>query len=385
MKANIGVMELHCNAEDIYSVASLAKHCNANITIFTTKLQYERVLPFFNNSKDDYNWILQQEGETFRSFLKRIVKYCNNKIDLLFINTFLTLPHHQIYYYFFRLKCKTVHVVGRIERFFDKGHPIKYSSIKQFTLSVLANVSQYIANKTFSQFDGIWVDNKDAYNYAVSAGYKKKIAYFSVHHSKVKVQSHEYNGKMKFITIGTLDHYRRDYNGLLNVFEKLFDSGNTNITLTLLGAPVDRKGFETIDRCRKLKEKGLDIIFYTEYVSEEVVNKKISSADIIINPNYVNMYGAGTFGAIIKAMQFAKPGIYPVNSLHYEELISSSLFYNKVEELQSIIENLLSNPENLNKLSRNALVNSEKFSFEKVANKFKEFVLKKHLPELSKD
>lgn len=379
MRANIGVMESYCNPEDIYNVASLAKHCNADVTIFTTKRLYERVLPFFKEDKDDHNWILQQEGETLLNFLKRIEKYCNNKIDLLFINTFYVLPHHQILYYLFRPRCKTVQVVSRIERFFSKWRPIRYLSIKQFTLSVLANVSQYIANKTFPQFDGIWVENRNAYNYAVSAGYKGKIACSPFHFYTGKIQRHEYSGKLKCITIGTLSHERRDYKGLLDTFEKLFDSGRRDVILTLLGAPIDRKGFKILDRCRKLKEKGLDITFYTEYLPEEVVNKKISSADIIINPNYVNIYGTATFGAIMKAIQFAKPGIYPTNSLHHKELISSSLFYDKIEELPTIIENLLSNPENLNKLSRNALVNSEKFSFETVANKFKESVLKKHL------
>jgi glycosyltransferase involved in cell wall biosynthesis len=185
--------------------------------------------------------------------------------------------------------------------------------------------------------------------------------------------------KLNFITIGTLNHKRRDYDGLLDAFERLFDSGTKKFTLTLLGAPVDRRGFQLIDRCKTLMEKGLDINYYTEYIHEDVVNEKILSADVIINPNYVDMYGRGTFGAIVKAMQFAKPGIYPANSLHHEELISSSLIYNNIEELPGIIEDLLINPENLKKLSQNALINSEKFSFKAVAKKFQESVLKSHL------
>ena len=382
MAPNIGVMELHQDAENIYNEASLAKYCNANVTIFTTKFLYERVLPFFKNDKDDYNWILQQKEETLQSFLQRVEEYCNNEIDLLLMNSFDLLPHHQISYYLFRPKCKVVLMVGRIEMFFSEWHPIKYLPIKQCMLFLLFNIGQFIANRTFLKFDGIWVENKDTYNYAISAGYKKKIACSSVHHSMAKVQSHEYSGKMKFITIGTLCKYRRDYNGLLDAFEKLFDSGRKDITLTLLGAPVDRKGFQIIDRCRKLKGKGLDIYFYTEYVPDEVVNEIISSADIIINPGIVGTYGTGTFGAIVKAIQFAKPGIYPVNSLHHEELISSSLLYNKIEELPSIIENLISDPETIKRLSMNALINSEKFSFKTVAKKFQEFVLKSHLIDL---
>lgn len=379
MAPNIGVMELLQDAENIYNEAALAKYCNANVTIFTTKFLYDRVLPFFNNDKDDYNWIIQQKKETLLSFLKRIEKYCNNDIDLLLMNSFDLLPHHQVLYYFFRPKCKVVHVAGRIEKFFGEWHPIRYLPIKQFILSVLFNIGQFIANRTFSMFDGIWVENKDAYNYAISAGYKKKIACLPFKFYTGVVKNHEYSDKLNFITIGVINDYCRDYHGLLDAFEKLFDSGRKDFTLTLLGAPFNRRGFQIIDRCRKLKEKGLDIIFYTEYVSEEVMNEKIASADIIINPNYVSMYGTGTFGAIVKAIQFAKPGIYPIHSMHHEELISSSIIYDKIEELAGIIDSLLSNPEKIKELSQNALVNSEKFSLKIVANKFKESLLNAHL------
>ena len=382
MRLNIGVMELHCHPEAIYSVASLAKYCNTDVTIFTTKLQHEKALPFFKGNQDDYVWVLQQDGETLLSFLKRIERHCSNRIDLLFVNTFYVLPHRQIYYYFFRPQCKTVHMVGRVECLFGKWKPIDISSLRSFIFSIAYNISQIIRKRTLPMFDGIWVENRDAYNYAISAGYKKKIACLPFQGYTGVVQSHEYSDKLKFITIGTLNNFCRDYHGLLDAFEKLFDSGRKNFTLTLLGAPFNRKGFQIIDRCRKLIEKGLDIIFYTKYVPEEVMNEKIASADIIINPNYISMYGTGTFGAIMKAMQFAKPGIYPVNSLHHEDLVSSSLFYNKIEELPGIIENLLSNPENLKKLSQNAIINSEKFSLDRVAMGFQESVLKSHLADL---
>ena len=379
MRLNIGVMELHCHPEAIYSVASLAKYCNTDVTIFTTKLQHEKALPFFKGNQDDYVWVLQQDGETLLSFLKRIERHCSNRIDLLFVNTFYVLPHRQIYYYFFRPQCKTVHMVGRVECLFGKWKPIDISSLRSFIFSIAYNISQIIRKRTLPMFDGIWVENRDAYNYAISAGYKKKIACLSFHHSSSKPQFHEYNGKIKFITIGSVTSVRRDYKGLLDAFEKLFDLGRKNITLTLLGAPVDRDGFKIIDRCRELIDKGLDIHYYTKYVPEDVLNQKILSADIIVNPNDVNQYDTGTFGAIVKAMQFAKPGIYPINSLRYEELISSSLFYNSIKELPGMIEDLLSNPDKIKELSRKAGVNSEKFSFKTIANKFKESVLNRHL------
>jgi len=378
MLHRIGIIEIHAHPEIIYCLASLAKYCNTDVTIFTTRSQYEQAVPFFNGDEDDYNWIFQQKGETLRSFLKRIEEHCN-KIDLLFVNMFYVLPHHQIYYYLFRPQCVTVHMVGRIECLFGEWRPVEFMSTKLFILSVLHNISQFIRKRTLPLFDGLWVENKDAYEYAIARGYEKPLVCSPFLFYRGTVQKQRYSDKLEFISIGSITSVRRDYKGLFDAFEKLFDSGRRDITLTLLGAPVDKEGFQLIERCKKLIEKGLDINFYTEYIPEEVMNKKISSADVIIGPNDIAQYGTGTFGAIGKAMQFAKPGIYPANSLHYEELISSSIFYNSIEELPGIIENLLDNPEKVRKLSSNAALNSQKFSFETVASKFQESVLQRCL------
>jgi hypothetical protein len=387
MPINIGVMELHDHQpETIFSEASLAKHSGANITIFTTRILYEEALPFFKSKKDDYHWFLKQETETLRCFLRRVAEYCSNNIDLLILNTFYILPHHQIIYYLFRPKCKIVHLAGRPELLFGEWLPIKYGLIKEFILSVLHNISQFIRKRTLPVFDGIWVENNEAYNYAISKGYNKKIACFFYHYYWNNIHSNQYSDsdKLKFIVIGGLINDRRDYNSLLDIFEKLFNSGRRDVTLTLLGSPYSRghlreEGFKIIDRCRKLKEKGLDINFYTDFIPEEEFKDKVSSADIIINPSRTMFYGTGTSGAIFNAMRFAKPGIYPMNSLHHEELLSSSIIYNKIEELLGIIENLLNNLEIVRQLSRNALANSEKFSLEKMAEKFQGAILRSHL------
>ena len=71
MAPNIGVMELCTDSENIYNEASLAKYCNANVTIFTTRFLYERVSPFFKNDKDDYTPLSSSKSlEVFLLFVE---------------------------------------------------------------------------------------------------------------------------------------------------------------------------------------------------------------------------------------------------------------------------------------------------------------------------
>lgn len=70
------------------------------------------------------------------------------------------------------------------------------------------------------------------------------------------------------------------------------------------------------------------------------------SADIIINPIRLKNYPYGGFTAgLVEAIRHAKLGIYPARFQILEELTSSSLFYNKIEELPDLIKNLLDNRE----------------------------------------
>ncbi len=375
-------MELFADVELIHSEATLALRANANVTIFTSLMGYERVSPFFETRLNDCHWVIKPEKDSLSRFLTKVERYCDEKIDLLFLNTFYVLPHQQLLYYFFRPKCTTVQVACRVESWFGELQPIRNKSAKTFILSVLHNISQLIRWRTLPHFNGLWVENRDAYDYAVSKGYKKSLTCNPLLFYTQKKNYQSYNEKLKCITIGTINDQRRDYDGLLDCFEKLFDSGMKNVSLTLLGAPVDDAGLRIINRCDNLIEKGLDLNYYTEYVHEEIVSQKIASADIIINPNKLGLYGTGTFGAIIKAMQFAKPGIYPINSLHHKNLASSSLFYHKIEELSGIIESLLNSPQKIERLSKNARENSEKFSLERVSKEFQTCVLEKYLTGL---
>jgi len=118
------------------------------------------------------------------------------------------------------------------------------------------------------------------------------------------------------------------------------------------------------NRCRCLRQQGFNIQFYDGYISEEVFRDEAIPVDIIINPIRLKNYPHGTFtSGLVEAIRHTKPGIYPAGYIVPKELLSSFLFYDKVEELSHLIENkILNSRESLEKLSKNAIINSEKFS-----------------------
>lgn len=130
-----------------------------------------------------------------------------------------------------------------------------------------------------------------------------------------------------------------------------------------------------------MKEQGFGIKFYNEYIPEEVFKPEIVASDLIINPIKLETYQyGGVTGGFVEAIRQGKPGIYPTGYIVLKEVETSSLCYERIEELPNLIENkILNNRESLEKLSKNAIINSEKFSLQQVTNYFRESVVKKLL------
>ena len=83
----IGILEIRRHIPILYSFSKICKLNNTNVTIFTTKKLFNRIVTYLDNWKD-YNIILKKDRETIHSFIKRVETICNkNNIDLLFINT----------------------------------------------------------------------------------------------------------------------------------------------------------------------------------------------------------------------------------------------------------------------------------------------------------
>ena len=158
---------------------------------------------------------------------------------------------------------------------------------------------------------------------------------------------------------------------------QIWVDGRKDIMLTILGRPVGSYGERIVKRCQRLKGRGFNIQFYDKFIPEVVYQKMAMSADVLINPiRSLNYIHSGFTAGLVEAIRHAKPGIYPVGYVVPEEVLSSSLFYNDIEELPGLIEcKFLDNRGFLETISRNAMANSEKYSLEKVADYFKSTVL----------
>lgn len=364
-----------CNTED------------TNVTVFTTKKIFSRIETYLDD-KSKYEIILKEDNESLSSFLKRVEKICNEKIDLLFVNTIQMSSIKIPPYISFRPKSKmilTIHIINHwLKAKFAFG-------VKNIARVIDTNISIFLIRKNilpkFNAINVIYPPIKDYIK--ENTKYKKQVFTLPFnYYDKTKiVEKSKKESKIIFVLPGLIEPYRRNYNLALNVFEKLFEKYGKKISFYILGKPVGTSGSKVIQRCEKLKNKGYDISFSKGFIPEEEYDRISSESDIIFSPlnvitkrntGIIEVYGKTEGSALpFEAIQYCKPLIVPIEFNVINEIKSSTLKYKSAEDLEKILVELIENKNELEYLKKEACKNSEKYSLEVLQKYFKDEILDK--------
>ena len=381
---NIGILEIHFHVKFLYTMMRICNTKETNVTVFTTKKIFSRIETYLYN-KSKYKIILKEENESIHDFLKRIEKICNEKIDLLFVNTIqmslLNVPH----YVKFNPKSKKILTIHLVNHWLKE----KFSfNIKNIPRSIDISICIFFIRKIIlPRYDGINVVYAPIKDFIEKNIHYKKSVFtipFNFFDENIKIKPIKKETKIKFVVPGLIEIYRRNYDLTLDIFEKLFEEYNNKISLWLLGKPVGSGGNRIIERCKKLKEKGCDISFSEGFIPENKYNDVLMESDVVFSPLNVvterdsgikEIYGKTEGSALpFEAIQYAKPLIVPAN-FNVDKLKSSSFRYKNRKDLEKKLRNIIQNKNILNELSKNALMNSKKYSLSILQKYFEDNLL----------
>jgi len=179
------------------------------------------------------------------------------------------------------------------------------------------------------------------------------------------------NEKTTFVITGSVEKERKDYDLILEVFSKLKGYYN-QLSLVLLGPARKEYGEGIIQRCIELREEGLSVQFFENFVPTKMFQSIIREADYILGPvniqfitkQMTEVYGLTKLTGIMADMiEYAKPGIVPDNLSMPDKLKSSTIFFQSGTDLEDIIVSLL-DKEIRQKYAINALENSRKYTLD---------------------
>jgi len=381
---NIGILEFHCHVKYLYTLAKICKTENTKVTIFTTKDLYYKLTTYIKNIKD-FDVVLKDEDESLNVFFQRVEKICNDKIDLLFINTIQKTMLDFPLFFKFKPNCKMILTIHTANAWFYKKPSI---DCKKIFRTIDTNVSTFFGRKIIlPKFNAInviyspikdFILNKTPYNKPVFTfpfGFYDKTA-------EVKTKKDE---EIIFVVPGQIEEHRRDYDVVIDTFEKVFKKNGKKIKLYLLGYPVGVYGKRIQSRCLKLKKQGFKIVFYDGFVPEDEYNNTMKNVDFLILPIKILSRGVGVtpeyYGttkgsaAVFEAIQYARPMIVPNEFNMLSEMESSTLKYKNASDMADIIIKLVEKHDIIKNLQKEAYKNSEKFNLEQLQKYFIEEII----------
>ncbi len=384
---NIGILEPHFHLKFLYTIIKICKTNKTNVTVFTTKELFSRLETYIDD-KSKYEFILKDKNESMSSFLKYVEKICNEKIDLLLVNTIQFSSIRLPLFFKFKPKSKMILTIHMTNHWLKQKFAFPTKNIFR---SIDANISIFLIRKfILPKYNAINVIYPPIKEYVIKkTNYKKPVFTlpFNFYDKSKKMAKIKKDDKIRFVIPGLIETYRRDYDLAIDVFNKLFKKFNGKISLWILGKPVGVGGNRIISRCEELKKKGYNIFYSKEFVPEIKYNKILNESDVIFSPLNVNakratgiseIYGKTEGSALpFEAIQYCKPLIVPDEFNVIKEMNSSTLKYKSLKDLERLLSQLIENKNKIIDLRTKARKNSESFSLEVLQKYFRKEILDK--------
>jgi len=381
----IGILEIRRHVPVLYSFCKICKTKNTNVTIFTTAELFSRLETYLKD-KNNYNFVIKERNESIYRFLKRVKIFCNEKIDLLFINTIHETTLDLIEYLSFEIKSKMILVVHHANAWLK---PKLVLNIKHILRTIDTNLSSVLIKKfIFPKFDAINVIYSPVKDHIITnMGFDKEVFTIptSIYEDKVFINKEKNKSKLRVVIPGLIQEHRKDFKTIIPALENLFKRHQEKLRLCVLGMPVGRYGELILKKFKEMKNGNYEVIFFDSFVKDDIFDKELKESDIILTPIRIKTradsdieeeYGKTVgSGIVYNAIQYAKPIIAPTEFNMLKELESSSLKYINSKDLEVMIDELILNSDKLKKLKVEAVKNAQKFSLENLQNYFEKNVL----------
>ncbi len=384
--ANIGLIEIKNANHELSDLCKISNTTHNRVTVFTLQDLFSQVEEELHGKIEEYEWVLNRKNEDIFSYLKRIERICNEKVDIVIINTYRDWQ-----FIFFNPRCKMLAIISNLNYWFrDIGSPMRCmkkmmdkSNLRDKRLFTNAITGPIVGNIMLSRLDGVIVEYPPFRSYIQeNFRYRGKV-YFFPNRPFEGVVSQVNRNRIRFAVPGRIQEERRDYWPVLRVFEKILPKYGESIELHLVGEPIGAYGQSIVSHCEILKEKGYQIYFPREYVPATVLEETLKKSDVIISPIqvkyrsstveeiYTVTKGTGIFSDTLK---YAKPAIVPHTYHLADEIRKSFLSYKDENELQRLLENLIEDKERLDRLKKEAIKTSKQFSLERLHKSFDKMV-----------
>ena len=377
----IGIIEI-CEPTHYSAVNGLMKAyaVDKNSTIYIYTIEKIAIALKENGLPENVQLIVYKAGSSIDVFFNDIE---SNQFDRLHI---CTVSDHYAAFLKFTPDCKELYFhVHNVELWFDDRFSQRLDLLmynlrdKEYKVPAFKTAGRFVKEIILKRYRQRILKKVYSYNHHFivhSSGVKQFLAGF-VPDSKITVfpfAIYEYmkdnsvdNTKLRICIPGIVSNDRRDYDSLFEILLKNADLLKGKLTVDLLGF-IPKEGRHLVDVIKTLQNRGIDVLYYLEFVFGEKYDLPLSRADIIlgnlkVEKNSAQKYGrTKESGTVYNMVRGAKPGIlakiYPVD----KEFHASSLLFDDYDHLGDMIVEIVNNPARIEPFKLKAKTLSEQFA-----------------------
>ena len=374
--ASVGLMCLGTHQHNIQRLYKIARH-NHEITLLVSE-DVRDAVEEYAGIRDRTNCVIKAEKESLWSYLKRAKKACDGEVDnIIHVGIYHFDPGGYLLYYMFNPDSRMFIYINNAHSWM--GSLPQYSGDVRMSTILRENLNSVAKKMAISRFDVILAQLPTVKEYMQSQlGYKNSpVRTFAPIHTQ-ESKGNEEGELITFVVPGSVQNSRRDYDTTLDVFEELFDEFPDKLQLSLLGKGKEN---EIIERCKSLEKEGYNINYYgaDTWIPAEEFGDQMKNGDVVLLPQRYNkpqklfneIYGrSGGTGGVFEAIRHSKPIILPEHFPELDWISSSTMWYDDADSLFGIVRSIIEEPVKLNRLKREARINSKEFSIKKQREKF---------------
>lgn len=364
----IGIMAIgdgENHYEYVLTLFNVLKRENTQIILFLGQNIYKEVKKDKSISSNITLLVKDIEESTY-DFLKKN-RSILNQLDFFVSDEIYVSPRHDWKLPFIlKLKCPKILTL----------HNVNIWLKPKASLNIRYCARMFLRMYLLRKFDGVTVFSNNIKNYVLQdTNYKKAVFVtpFSYYSNDNNFDDKKNVNSIINITIpGTIKKARRDYDKILSIYDSIIEN-KVPIKLVLLGKPIGEYGKKILKVCEDINSRGGNIEYFGDYIPRDVFENKIKEASILyadIPPKYYidgteEIYGlTKETGVTFLMIKYTKPAILPILFKNMPELDKSIIRYENLVDLEKILINL--DNITIKKLTEQALINSEKFTIEKI-------------------
>lgn len=175
------------------------------------------------------------------------------------------------------------------------------------------------------------------------------------------------NQKTRICIPGIVTDTRRDYTGLFKTMDAILDDIKDTLIFDFLGF-VEKSEPHLLEKIKSFEKRGLEVIYYTEFVFGKKFDDALEQADILLNNQIVNVshtkkYGVSKeSGMIFNMIRGCKAGIFPLAYAVDKVYEPALLYYATDDELKNILLGLANQTIDIETLKANAFEMADNFT-----------------------